>query len=99
MAINLKQINAQEFHPLSDTQVRSKLTQTIIAVYLCIAVVVSIGTWFSLYQNWTLRVEDAKANLTRSANIGNYLIETALTSAAKSLDNTQTSFERVLQFR
>lgn len=97
MAINLKQINEREFHPLSDTQVRTKLTQTIIAVYLCIVVVISIGTWFSLYQNWTLRIEDAKANLARSANIGNYLIETALTSAAKSLDNTQNSFERALQ--
>ena len=96
MANNLRQINAREFHPLSDTQFRTKLTRAIVGLYLCSVVVVSIGTWFSLYQNWRLRIDDAKANLHRSANIGNYLIETALTSAAKSLDNTQASFARAL---
>lgn len=97
MAANLKEVNAREFHPLSVTQFHTKLTQTIIALYVCIVIVVAIGTWFSLYQTWILRIEDTKANLTRSANIGNYLIETALTSAAKSLDSTQISFERALQ--
>lgn len=75
----------------------NKLTKTVAALYVLTLLIVTLGTGFALHQNWTFRVEQATTNLVRSANMANFLIETALTNAAKSLDNTEALFSKALQ--
>jgi diguanylate cyclase (GGDEF)-like protein len=97
MTADLKQINNNHNHVLTPTQFSSKLSKTIVGLYLFTFISVSVGTWFALYQNWTVRLEDAHSRLARSASMGNFLVETALNSAAKSLDSTQAAFSKAIQ--
>ena len=98
MTADLKHVNGHG-EPLTavTSEFSSKLTRTIAGLYIFTLVTVSLGTWLALYQNWTVRLEDANSRLVRSANMGNFLVETALTSAAKSLDSTQASFSQAIQ--
>jgi diguanylate cyclase (GGDEF)-like protein len=97
MSADLKHINLPASSELSSRRFSSKLSQAIAALYAFTFVSVVIGTGFALYQNWTVRQEQAQSHLVRSAHMGNFLMETALTSAAKSLDSTQVLFSDVLQ--
>jgi len=90
MTADLKHVNGHgEPMPAITSEFSSKLTRTIAGLYIFTLVTVSLGTWLALYQNWTVRLEDANSRLVRSASVGNFLVETALTSAAKSLESTQ----------
>lgn len=97
MSADLKQLNKLQDRDVPLTQFSSKLSRTIAALYVFTFVTVSIGTGFALYQNWAVRLEQAQSRLVRTAHVGNFLVETALTSAAKSLDSTQLLFSEVLQ--
>lgn len=97
MSADLKQINMLPESVMPSAARFSKLSKTIVVLYAFTFLSVAVGTWFALYQNWTVRVDQAQSRLVRSAHMGNFLIETALTSAAKSLDNTQVLFSEVLQ--
>lgn len=97
MTADLKQINKQNHSALTTIQFGSKLSRTIVGLYLFTLVSVSIGTWFALYQNWTVRLDEAHSRLVRSASVGNFLVETALNSAAKSLDSTQAALSKAIQ--
>jgi diguanylate cyclase (GGDEF)-like protein len=97
MTADLRQVNATPSRRLTPTQFSTKLTQTIARLYVFTLVMVSIGTCFALYQNWDIRMNAATSRLVRSADMGNFLVETALASAAKSLDNTQAIFNKALQ--
>jgi diguanylate cyclase (GGDEF)-like protein len=77
--------------------IHSKLTKTVTALYVFTLLITILGTGFALYQNWTIRVEQATTHLVRSANMTNFLVETALTNAAKSLDNTEILFSKALK--
>ena len=97
MAADLRHVNGHQ--PLSSitSEFGTKLSRTIAGMYLFTLVAVLLGTWLALYQNWTVRLDDANSRLVRSANMGNFLVETALTSAAKSLDSTQVAFSQAIQ--
>ena len=97
MTADLKQINKKQHGALTTIQFSSKLSKTIVGLYLFTLASVSVGTWFALYQNWTVRLDDAHSRLVRSASVGNFLVETALTSAAKSLDSTQAAITKAIQ--
>lgn len=97
MSADLKQLNKGQDRDAPLSQFSSKLSRTIAALYVFTFVTVSIGTGFALYQNWAVRLEQAQSRLVRAAHVGNFLVETALTSAAKSLDSTQQLFSEVLQ--
>jgi diguanylate cyclase (GGDEF)-like protein len=68
-----------------------------VVLYILVQVSVTLGVGFALFQNWTLRLESVKSNLVRDANMGNFLVESALTSVAKSLDKTQALFQQAMQ--
>ena len=97
MAADLRLVNGHQ--PLSSitSEFGTKLSRTIAGMYLFTLVAVLLGTWLALYQNWTVRLDDANSRLVRSANMGNFLVESALTSAAKSLDTTQAAFSQAIQ--
>lgn len=97
MSAELKRINLPACSVLSTQRCSSHLSRAIVALYCFTFVSVVIGTGFALYQNWTVRQAQAQSRLVRSAHMGNFLMETALTSAAKSLDSTQVLFSQVLQ--
>ncbi len=97
MTADLKQINAPNPTLCVSAQFSNHIGRTITALYLLTLVSVSLGTSFALYQNWAVRLADAHARLERSANMANFLVETALTSAATSLDNAQTAFAQALR--
>ena len=83
----------------TSVHLRTRLSKTIVVLFVLIQVSVSAGLGIALFQNWRLRLESTQLRLTRNANMGNFLVESALTSAAKSLDNTQALFQQALQKR
>ncbi len=97
MTADLKALHAPPHPALTSVQLHSRLSKTIAALYVLTQLAVSLGVGFALFQNWTLRLESVQSNLVRNANMGNFLMESALTSATKSLKNTQTSFQQALQ--
>lgn len=97
MTADLKQVNGHPQLSVTTSEFSSKLSKIIVSVYIFTLTTVLIGTCMALYQNWTVRLDDAHSRLVRSANMGNFLVESALTSAAKSLDSTQASFTRAIQ--
>ena len=75
MAADLRLVNGHQ--PLSSitSEFGTKLSRTIAGMYLFTLVAVLLGTWLALYQNWTVRLDDANSRLVRSANMGNFLVE------------------------
>jgi len=97
MTADLKHLNCPHPLVLSEEQFSKKLVKTISRLYFFTLLTVSIGTCFALYQDWNMRMNDAKSHLVRSAKMGNLLVETALASAEKSLETTQSTFTKALQ--
>lgn len=83
--------------PPRSVRLHTRLSKTIVVIYLLVQVSVSVGVGVALFQNWTLRKQSVESHLLRDANMGNFLVESALTSAAKSLDNTQAVFQQALR--
>ena len=72
-----------------EIHVRPPLTKAIVALYIFTLAIVSIGLWYAIQKKWKLQVEDTKYHLAISANVGNFLIESSIDDAQKSLENTQ----------
>jgi diguanylate cyclase (GGDEF)-like protein len=68
-----------------------------VIIYVLTHIIVFTGIGISLYQNWGLRLEDAKSRLLRSAEMGNMLVENTLVDAAKSLDIAKQEIENTLR--
>lgn len=96
MSADLEHVNGKPELSLTTSEFSSKLTKTILNLYVFTLITILLGIWIALYQNWTVRLEDAHSRLVRSANVANFLVETALADAEKSLDNTQASFEKAI---
>ena len=75
----------------------SRLSRLIVIIYVLTHIIVFTGIGISLYQNWALRLEDAKSRLLRSAEMGNMLVENNLIDAAKSLDGAKQEIENKLR--
>ena len=75
----------------------SRLSRLIVIIYVLTHIIVFTGIGISLYQNWGLRLEDAKSRLLRSAEMGNMLVENNLIDAAKSLDGAKQEIENKLR--
>jgi diguanylate cyclase (GGDEF)-like protein len=97
MSADLKQINQKVYDASNTINYKSKLSKTIVSLYIFTIVATALGTWFALYQNWTVRMQGVKSRLVLSANMGDFLVETQLNSAAKLLDTTQASFAKEIQ--
>lgn len=97
MTADLKPIR-NPLHITSETHTfQSKLTKTVAGLYVFTLLIIVLGIGFALYKNWTIRVDQATTHLVRSANMTNFLVETALTNAVKSLDNTEILFSKALK--
>jgi diguanylate cyclase (GGDEF)-like protein len=83
----------------SDKQVRRirRLTQIIILASFLTLLTVFVGTGLAVYKNWEFRFEASKAQMVRTATMGNLLVESALIDAAKSLDITKEALESAMR--
>ena len=97
MSADLKQINQKVYDASNTINYKSKLSKTIVSLYIFTIVAAALGTWFALHENWTVRMQGVKSRLVVSANMGDFLIETQLSSAAKLLETTQASFAKEIQ--
>jgi hypothetical protein len=97
MSADLQARNAPPPRASTSIELHTRLRKTISVVYLLTQVAILSGLGFALFQNWTLRLENVQSNLVRNANIGNFLVESALTSAIKALDNTKPLLEKALK--
>ena len=93
MAADLKDLHAQPATVPISAQLYSRLSKTIVLLYAVTLLVTAVGVTYALYQNWVVRIEAAKTDLSRSASMGNFLVETALISAANTLDEAQALFD------
>ena len=96
MSADLKHLNGEHALTQSCACLNTQLAHTITRVYVYTLITVLIGTCMALIQNWNVRVNEAQVQLIRSANMGNFLVETALSSAEKSLKTIQAAFEQAL---
>lgn len=71
----------------------NKLTRTISWVYAFALFSVLVGSAFGLYQNWLVRMDDATERLIKTASMANFLVETALSNAEKSLEITHKALK------
>jgi diguanylate cyclase (GGDEF)-like protein len=97
MAADLKDLHAQPATVPISAQLYSRLSKTIVLLYAVTLLVTAVGVTYALYQNWVVRIEAAKTDLSRSASMGNFLVETALISAANTLDEAQALFAEQLK--
>ena len=97
MAADLQDLHAQPATVPISAQLYSRLSKVIALLYAVTLLVTAVGVTYALYQNWVVRVEAAKTDLSRSASMGNFLVETALISAANTLDEAQALFAEQLQ--
>ncbi len=96
MSADLKHLNSKNSQQYLGVKFNSRISQTITRLYIFTVLAVLIGSSIALLQNWELRVKDTQSKLVRSANLVNFLIETNLAIAEKSLKTTQAAFTQAL---
>jgi diguanylate cyclase (GGDEF)-like protein len=70
-------------------QIRKKVNKLLITLYALMVMGLSASLGVALYQNWTLKVQVIQSELARQAGVGNFIIESAIADATKSLAAAQ----------
>lgn len=96
MSADLKHLNGKRESMAPGVQFNTQLTQTIRRLFAYTLITVLVGSVIALMQNWSVRVSEAHNQLIRSASMANFLVETNLAIAEKSLKTTRSAFEEAL---
>ena len=73
-----------------------RMGTTTTGLYIAMLLIIVFGTAFALFQNWQIRLKEARLDLSHDARMANFLIESSLSGAAKSLATTHTAFESAM---
>jgi diguanylate cyclase len=74
-------------------RISKQLSRTIAGLFLLTQLFILIAAGLALRNNWVVRTESTQADLFKTANMGNLLIENALLNADKTLHSAQAKLE------
>ncbi len=97
MSADLKHLNGKRSPTQSHKKFNAQISTTVSRLFAFTLVTVLIGSGIALMQNWNVRVESAEVELIRSASMANFLIETNLAIAEKSLKTSHAAFTQALE--
>jgi diguanylate cyclase (GGDEF)-like protein len=74
-------------------RISKQLSRTIVGLFLLTQLFILTAAGFALRNDWVVRTEATQADLFKTANIGNLLVENALLNADKTLHSAQANIE------
>ncbi len=77
-------------------QIRKKVNNLLITLYVLMVMGLCGSLGGALYQNWTLKTQVIQSELARQAGVGNFIVESAIANATKSLVAAQRAMGKIL---
>jgi diguanylate cyclase (GGDEF)-like protein len=78
-------------------RIKRRFHKLLVISYVLTILGLVVGCGFAVHQNWKVRLASTELNLQRNAGIGNFIVESALINASKSLHVAQSLLHDMTQ--